>query len=157
MSREEDRGMESLPERAWLGVVSAAHVRTGVQQGFAQVQHGRRTGLDRLRRGDGFVYYSPVEVMGSRVPLREFTGLGIVSDDESFQDEQVMAPGSSFRPFRRSVDFAPSRPVALDDVRDRLVLTAGPNWGYQLRRGLIPLDPRDFALLAQAMAVPLGA
>lgn len=144
--------MEKLPERAWLGVVSAAHVRIGVRQGFAQVQHGKRSGLDRLRRGDGFVYYSPVEEMGGRVPLKAFTGLGVVVDDASFQAEQVMAPGSSFQPFRRLVDFAPVQPLALEEVRDRLVLTASANWGYRLRRGLVPLDPADFALLAELMA-----
>lgn len=149
--------MENLPERAWLGVVSAAHVRIGVGQGFAQVQHGRRAGLDRVRRGDGFVYYSPVEVLGGRVPLREFTALGVVGDDASFRAEQVMAPGSSSRPFRRRVDYEPVRPVALAEVRDRLVLTASPNWGYQLRRGLVPLDPRDFALLADLMVLHVSA
>ncbi|MFD0483965.1 EVE domain-containing protein [Kineococcus sp. GCM10028916] len=140
--------MEKLPERAWLGVVSAAHVRIGVRHGFAQVQHGKRSGLDRLRRGDGFVHCSPTEEMGGRVPLRAFTALGVVVDDESFQAEQVMAPGSSFRPFRRLVDDEPVQPLALEEVRDRLALTASANWGYRLRRGLVPLDPQDFALLA---------
>lgn len=149
--------MEKLPGRAWLGVVSAAHVRIGVRHGFAQVQHGKRSGLDRLRRGDGFVYYSPAEEMRGSVPLRAFTALGVVADDESFPAEQVMAPGSPFRPFRRLVDYEPVQPLALEEVRDRLALTASAHWGYQLRRGLVPLDPRDFALLAGLMVEEVPA
>jgi hypothetical protein len=147
-------GMELVGmEHAWLGVVSAAHVRIGVAQGFAQVQHGKRQGLDRMRRGDGFVYYSPVEVMGTRTPLQAFTGLGTVADDETFQDEAVMAPGSSFRPFRRRVRWEESfTDVALEDVRERLDLTSAPNWGYALRRGLIPLAVADFERLREFAA-----
>jgi hypothetical protein len=139
---------------AWLGVVSAAHVRVGVAQGFAQVQHGKRQGLDRMRPGDGFVYYSPVEVMGTKTPLKAFTGLGTVLDEESFQDDAVMAPGSQFRPFRRRVEWVTGRYVPLAEVEDVLELTSAPNWGYALRRGLIPLSVPDFERLAQVMSTP---
>ncbi len=35
-------------------------------------------------------------------------------------------------------------------MKDRLRLTAAPNWGYQLRRGLVPLDEEDVAVLRNA-------
>ncbi len=41
---------------AWLGVVSAEHVRHGVELGIAQVGHGKRSGLDRMAAGDTLVY-----------------------------------------------------------------------------------------------------
>ncbi len=45
----------------WLGVVSHAHVRLGVQGGFAQVCHGRKGLLSKMKAGDGLIYYSPAE------------------------------------------------------------------------------------------------
>jgi len=130
---------------AWLGVVSAEHVRRGVQLGIAQIGHGKRSGLERLRPGDTLVYYSPVERLGDGTPLRRFTALGTVADDEIWQADE-----GDFRPFRRRVRYEQARPVPLEEVKDRLLLTAARNWGYQLRRGLLPLDEQDLAVLRTA-------
>ena len=54
---------------AWLGVVSAEHVRRAVDLGIAQIGHGKRAGLVRMKAGDVLVYYSPVESMGDRDPF----------------------------------------------------------------------------------------
>ena len=130
----------------WLGVVSAEHVRRGVSLGFAQIGHGRRSGLAHLRQGDTLVYYSPVERIGDREPLRQFTALGIVADEEIWQADE-----GDFHPYRRRMDYADVTPVPLAEVKDRLRLTAPPNWGYQLRRGLLPLDDEDLAVLSTAL------
>lgn len=138
--------------RYWLGVVSAQHVRRGVELGIAQVHHGRRPGLARMAAGDGLVYYSPREQLGSDVPCRQLTALGRVADDEIWQADE-----GDFRPYRRRVEWAPVRPVPLADLQARLLLTSTPNWGYALRRGLLPLDETDFHLIETAMtdaAVP---
>lgn len=58
---------------AWLGVVSAAHVRRAQELGIAQINHGKRAGLARMHVGGILIYYSPVENMGDREPLRAFT------------------------------------------------------------------------------------
>lgn len=130
----------------WLGVVSAAHVRRGVELGFAQLGHGRRSGLAKLKQGDTLVYYSPVETLGDRKPLQEFTALGVIEDDEVWQADE-----GDFHPFRRRVRYEHCLPVSLDAVRPQLHLTTAPNWGYQLRRGLIALDEHDVAALREAM------
>ncbi|WP_448808363.1 EVE domain-containing protein [Agromyces bauzanensis] len=130
----------------WLGVVSAAHVRRAQRLGIAQVNHGRRAGLARMRPGDTLVYYSPVEERGDTSPLRAFTALGIVADDEIWQADE-----GDFKPYRRRVVYAETRPLPLSELHDRLHLTAQPNWGYQLRRGLIPLDEHDIALIRDNM------
>jgi hypothetical protein len=130
----------------WLGVVSAEHVRRGVERGFVQIAHGKRGPLARLHAGDTFVYYSPVERMGDTVPLRAFTALATIPDEEIWQEEEV-----GFRPFRRRADYAQVRPVTLEEVRTDLRLTTAPNWGYQLRRGLVPLEPDDVATLRELM------
>ena len=81
---------------AWLGVVSAEHVRRAVDLGIAQIGHGKRAGLVRMKAGDVLVYYSPVESMGDRDPLREFTALGVIEEGEIWQADE-----GCFKPFRR--------------------------------------------------------
>ncbi len=149
---EEDTGraVEAITRRglsvtAWLGVASAEHVRRGVELGIAQIGHGKRSGLARMKAGDTLVYYSPVEKLDDGTPLRHFTTLGTIADDEIWQADE-----GDFRPFRRKVTYEDVRPVPLQEVKDRLKLTASPNWGYQLRRGLIPLDEEDLAVLRTA-------
>lgn len=131
----------------WLGVVSAEHVRRGVGLGIAQIGHGRRSGLARLHAGDHLVYYSPRERLGDPVVLQQFTAIGEVADDEIWQADE-----GDFRPFRRRVHYeTDSHPVALADVADALELTSQPNWGYQLRRGLLVLSARDYQTVHAAM------
>jgi hypothetical protein len=131
---------------AWLGVVSAEHVRRAVSLGIAQIGHGKRGGLARMHAGDTLVYYSPMERLGDGEPLRQFTAIGILSDDEIWQADE-----GSFQPFRRRVDYAAATPVPLEEVKGRLQLTASPNWGYQLRRGLVPLVEEDVEVLRAAL------
>jgi len=130
----------------WLGVVAAEHVRRGVGLGIAQIGHGKRAGLDRMKVGDTLVYYSPVERLGDRVPLRQFTALGVIADDEIWRADE-----GEFKPYRRRVRYADTSPVPLDTLRNDLHLTTQPNWGYQLRRGLLPLDAHDVALIRDNM------
>lgn len=131
---------------AWLGVVSAAHVRRGERLGIAQINHGKRAPLARMRPGDALIYYSPTENRGDTTPLRAFTAYGTIADDHIWQADE-----GDFTPYRRRVDYRDTRRVPLADVRDRLRLTAAPNWGYQLRRGLVPLADDDAEVLRAMM------
>ena len=138
--------------RAWLGVVSADHTQRAVEGGFIQLNHGKRYGVARLREGDGFVIYSPTERYGEKQPLRAFTALGVVADDAPYQAEPMsMGARGTIAPWRRRIEFLPVRRAALRDLE--LKLTRAANWGYQLRRGLVPLDPDDFAVLREAMSI----
>jgi len=131
---------------AWLGVVSRAHVRRGVAVGFAQVCHGKEAPLRRLHTGDWLIYYSPtVEMNGD--PLRAFTAIGRVEDERVFAFDM----GGGFVPFRRRVRYVEAREALLDPLKPRLELCARPSWGMALRRGLLPLGPADFLLIAEAM------
>ena len=131
----------------WLGVVSRDHVQRGVARGIAQIGHGSRAGVDRMGPGDVLVYYSPRASLGDATPLQVFTAIGEVADDEVWQ-----ADDGGFRPWRRRVSYdRAAREVPLTEVRDRLALTTGPNWGHRLRRGLVPLTDGDVAVLRAAM------
>lgn len=142
-------------ERAWLGVVSAEHAHRAVAGGFIQLNHGKRPGVARLHQGDGFVIYSPTDQYGAKTPLRAFTALGIVADAEPYQAAPMsMGSRGTVEPWRRTITFAPVTPVPLTDITTQLHLTSQPNWGYQLRRGLVPLTPEDFATLQSVMTTP---
>lgn len=135
--------------KAWLGVVSLAHVQRGVAGGFAQVCHGKAAPLRRMQPGDWLVYYSPSLTMGG-APLKAFTAIGQVADDEVFQFDM----GGGFVPFRRRVQYVQSaQQLLLDDaLKSRLDLCAAANWGMALRRGHLPLTARDFDTLRLGMS-----
>ncbi len=99
-----------------------------------------------MKEGDTLVYYSPVERLGDRAALRQFTAIGTVTDEVIWQADE-----GDFRPFRRRIRYDEVNPVSVGDLRDVLRLTSGPSWGYQLRRGLLPLDPADVEVLRESM------
>lgn len=133
----------------WLCVAPAEHVRRGVALGIAQIGHGKRAGLARMRPGGTLVYYSPVECLGDRTPLRYFTAIGTIAGDIIWQADK-----GGFWPFRRLVRYEDTRPISLDDVKTTVTLTSTPSWGDQLRRGLIALRPGDVDVLRKAMHHP---
>lgn len=134
----------------WLAVVSQDHVDRAVSLGIAQVNHGRRGPLASMHAGDRLVYYSPRTSMRGGSPLRAFTALATFPDDDLWQADE-----GEFRPWRRRASYvAEARPAPVDELRGALELTAAPNWGYQLRRGLVPLSDHDVDLAAEAMGIP---
>lgn len=132
--------------RGWLGVVSAAQVRRGVERGIAQINHGKRAPLARMHAGDTLIYYSPTVQRGDRTPYQYFTAAGQLPDDDIWQGDE-----GSFHPFRRRIDYLHASPVPLTELKSLLHLTQESNWGYQLRYGLIPLDAHDTHIITEAM------
>ncbi|WP_019930808.1 EVE domain-containing protein [Nocardia sp. BMG111209] len=135
--------------RYWLAVVSRDHVHRARELGIAQANHGKRTAVERMGPGDGLVYYSPRTGIRAGEQIRAFTALGSVDAAEPWQaDDQ----GGGFRPWRRAVTYRDAaQEVPIDTVRGELELTAVPNWGIVLRRGLIELGEHDFAVIERAM------
>src|SRR2546428_13353384 len=70
-------------ERAWVGVVSRAHVLRGVAGGFAQLCHGKHGPLARMSVGDWLAYYSPRARFPDGAPLRGGTALGRCASDNA--------------------------------------------------------------------------
>jgi hypothetical protein len=131
----------------WIAVASAEHARRG-KAGFMQVNHGKKAPLQRIRAGDGVVYYSPAETMGSKDRLQSFVSIGRVRDEDLYQG--VM--GGDFVPWRRNVDYADACEAPIAPLLDRLDFTHGNrNWGYQLRFGLFEISEHDFRTIASAM------
>lgn len=139
--------------RYWLGVVHRDHVRRGVDQGIAQLNHGAKAPILRLAPGDGLVYYSPKDVYPDGSPLRAFTAIGRVADGEPWQAAPMTMMHGEFAPWRRRVEYVDGvaeAPIA--PLLPVLELTrATPNWGWLMRRGTLELTSHDFAVIASEM------
>ncbi|AWB43458.1 EVE domain-containing protein [Paenibacillus sp. CAA11] len=134
--------------RYWIGVVSASHVKRGVQGGFAQLCHGKAAPLRRMKPGDWLIYYSPRTDLLKGEPLQAFTAIGQVEDDRVY--EYPMS--ESFVPFRRNIRYLPCREVKIAVLLDELNLTRGKrSWGYAFRYGQVEIEEEDFLTIARSM------
>lgn len=134
--------------RYWIGVASHEHVRKAVSGGFCQFSHGSGAAVRRVQPGDGVAYYSPRSQMRSGHPVQAFTAIGIVCAGEPEQ----ASDGGSFRPIRRKVDYARAKEAPIKPLLDQLSFTRErTHWGHAFRRGLLSIEPVDFALIAMAM------
>jgi hypothetical protein len=141
--------------RHWINVVSLNHVRTGMEGGFTQADHGARSRLERLSKGDTIVFYSPRTELRAGDPVQRFTAVAEVVDDAPFEAEPV---DETPPPWRRLVRFipceeAPVRPLIeeLEFIRDK------KSWGVAFRRGFFEIGAADYERLAVAMRVTLAA
>ena len=141
-------------KRYWIGVVSKDHVESGRKQGIAQLGHGKRCPLARLKKGDYLIYYSPKVAFEGKEPLQSFTALGVIEDEQIAQVNQDM----HFAPYRRKVNYltakndAPIRPLipSLGFIRNKT------HWGAVFRFGLLEINKVDFKKIANAMGVDLS-
>ena len=134
----------------WVSTISRDHVRLSVEGGFTQAGHGKASGLKRLKADDWLVYYSPKTSLRDGDPLRAFTAIGRVIDEELYQVEQ--APG--FTPWRRNIEFVRGNEAPIRPLIDRLSFIKDKRrWGYTFRLGLFKIPQEDFAVISRAMAV----
>jgi|SRR5579859_4752878 len=134
--------------RYWCAVVSREHIKRGEKGGFCQVCHGKRGPLERMRVGDGIVFYSPVLEFRGTEKCQRFTAIGTVAGASPYK--YVMTP--SFVPFRRDIDYHKCVEVDIHPLLSQLAFTAGRGrWGYKFRFGHFELTPADFGTIARAM------
>lgn len=134
--------------RYWINTVSHAHVQAGVKRGFTQADHGKRTRLNRLAKGDLIVFYSPRTEFRGGEPVQAFTAIGRVMDEESYQVEMTM----DFHPWRRQVEFFNSQEAGIRPLIAKLSFIKNKKqWGFPFRRGLFEVQREDFERIARAM------
>ncbi len=132
----------------WINVVSRDHVQRGVASGFTQANHGKASGLKRLKQGDWIVFYSPKTAYEGGEPLQAFTAIGQVADDELYQ----FAVTPDFIPWRRNVNFKPCQEALIKPlINDLSFITDKTHWGYKFRFGLFQIPEADFMLIQEAM------
>jgi hypothetical protein len=138
--------------RCWINTISRDHVQRGVAGGFTQAGHGKASGLKRLSAGDQLVFYSSKTALHDGEPLKAFTAIGRVSDDDLYQVE--MAP--DFKPWRRNVKFAACQEAPIAPLIDQLgFIRNKQRWGYAFRFGLFEIPEADFELIRAAMHADL--
>jgi len=138
--------------RYWLGVAHREQVLRGVHTGMAQASAAARSTLADMGEADGIVYYSPRTAFEGDV-LREFTAIGRIADAAS---GPVGDPGSEYLPWRRRTDYDPEAvATSIRPLLSVLEFSRGdPNWGYQLRRGMLEISRHDFDMIRQQMRRP---
>jgi hypothetical protein len=132
----------------WINTVSLEHVQRGVEGGFTQADHGRGTPLRQLQPGDKIAFYSPRTAMRSGEPLQQFTALGTVTGEATYQVE--MSP--DFHPWRLEVAFEEVTVAPIKPLLEPLAFITDPKkWGFPFRRGLFEITESDMWVIRQAM------
>lgn len=133
---------------AWINTISAQHVARGVAGGFTQADHGMPDRLKRLARGDWVAFYSPKTDYPEGEPLRMFTALGQIVDDEPYQVEL----SEDAKPYRRRVEFVECTPVPIRPLIEQLdFIEDKQHWGFRFRFGLFRINSHDFEVIRTAL------
>ena len=148
-------GRVEMSERNyWIGVVSKEHVDLGTAGGYTQVNHGKAGPLERMRAGDGFVFYSPRTAFPDGEPLQAFTAIGRIRTGTVYQATM----GGGFRPFRLDVDYLPAQPAPVKPLIAQLsFIRSKTHWGAAFRFGFLRVPEEDFARIAAAMGRDFAA
>jgi predicted RNA-binding protein len=133
----------------WIGVVSRAHSEIGVKGGFIQLNHGKKAPLQKMKKGDWIVIYSPRTSYPEGEPLQSFTAIGEIVSDDVYQFE--MSP--DFVPYRMDVRYRRCRVAPIGPLIDKLSFIKNKSsWGAAFRFGQIKIARPDFDVIAQAMS-----
>jgi predicted RNA-binding protein len=132
----------------WINTVSRDHVVIGVEQGIVQANHGKLAPLKRLSKGDTILYYSPKTSLKNGEPLKAFTAIATVLDDEIYQVEI----SSDFKPFRRKAVYEKCQETNIRPLIENLEFIKNKkSWGYMFRFGLFEIGETDFNLIYSKM------
>lgn len=149
--RPATRPAAALPSY-WIGVASRNHVERGVAGGFAQLNHGKAGPLERMKPGDGLVYYSPRTEFPDGAALQAFTAIGRVCDGALFESRD-----SGEALWRRKVAYLPASEAPIRPLLDDLsFIRSKAHWGAAFRFGVLRVSAADFARIAAAMGCDFG-
>lgn len=132
----------------WIGVASKDHVDNAIAGGFTQLNHGKAAPLERMRAGDGYLFYSPRTAYPDGAPLQAFTAIGRIRTGTVYQ----ATLSEDFRPFRIDVDYVSAQPAPIKPLIAHLTfIRSKTHWGAAFRFGMLRVPEVDFALIAAAM------
>ena len=132
----------------WIIVASKDHVQRGLAGGFIQANHGKAAPLKRMQTGDWVIFYSPKLEYDRPEKCQCFMAIVRVVDDEVYQQDM----GNDFIPFRRKVQFLPSKDVSILPLIDELTFIKDKtHWGAPFRFGMLQIPQEDFQLIASEM------
>ncbi len=140
--------MKEKEIKYWIIVASKDHVKNGIIEGIAQACHGKSSPLKRMKKGDFVIYYSGKKTMGKAHKCQEFTALGKVLDDETYQ----VQVSQDFCPSRRNIEFMECKDISILSLIDKLdFIQNKKSWGYPFRFGFFEINQNDFDLISSQM------
>ena len=142
---------ETTAKKFWLIVASRDHVKTGLENGFAQSCHGKKTWISKPKKGDKVVFYSSKIEFGNTSKdnkLMKFTALGTFNSDEITTSE---ISEKTF--FRRAVDFEKIiQEIPIKNLLNKLEFIKNKDrWGIEVRNGMREIPKNDFLLIENLM------
>jgi predicted RNA-binding protein len=140
--------METRPTKYWIISASKDHVKNGLRKGIAQANHGKDTQLKRMKKGDYVLYYSSKMKLTKQDKCQEFTGIGILPDDEIFQVQVT----DNFIPWRRKLVIIETKDISiLPLINDLNFIPNKQKWGFPFRFGFFEIEKSDFELIFTKM------
>lgn len=141
--------MENQKVNYWIVVASKDHITEGIKGNFIQANHGKKSPMKKVSKGDKVICYSSKEKYGEKQPYQKFTAIGEVSDDESFVG--IMA-GGDFQPYRRMVQFYETQEASIKPLIDQLsFIQDKKKWGYPFRWGFFEISKEDYEIIKNQM------
>jgi EVE domain len=140
--------MENEGTKYWIIVASKDHVKNGIAEGIAQACHGKASPLKRMRKGDFIIYYSGKQTLLQPQLCQQFTAIGKVTDEQSYQFQV----SEDFCPWRRNIEFLPSKDISILPLIGELdFIHNKKSWGYPFRFGFFEIKRHDFELISSQM------
>jgi predicted RNA-binding protein len=132
----------------WINTVSKEHALMGKKGGFIQAGHGKQAPLKRLRKGDYVVFYSPKTAFDGGEPLKAFTAVAKIKDENIYQVEM----SKDFKPFRRNAEYEKCKEIKIEPLIEKLEFIKNKkSWGFKFRFGLFEINEHDFRLIYNKM------
>lgn len=132
----------------WIVVLAADQVERAREGGYAELNGGRVGFLERMRKGDGLVFYSPRSAAPKGELVQKFTAIGEI-EDATLARVALTDGSAAFRVTARYRDShaTPIKPLLeeLSFVRNR------QHWGAAFRFGGLRVAAPDFERIATAM------
>lgn len=141
--------MDRDDKKYWIVVASKDHIQHGIAGGFIQANHGKKSPMKRLSKGDRIICYSSKQTFGENMPYQKFTAIGEIKDEEPYIGSMY---GGHFKPFRRNVKFYECEEVDIKPLIPSLSFIKNKaKWGYPFMRGFFEIPKRDFQIIANEM------
>ena len=138
--------------RHWIIIASKDRVDHAVAGGFAQLNRGEAAPLERMRAGDGLVFYSARTAYPDGEPLQAFTAIGRIRTGTVYQATLAADP----RPFRTDVEYHLSQTAPIKPLLAQLsFIRSKTHWGAAFRHGVRGVPEWDFSRIAAAMGCSL--
>jgi hypothetical protein len=105
------------------------------------MNHGKQVPLQRMKAGDGLVYYSPREAYPDGPPLQAFSALGFIRSGEVYAHDMTPEGVPGFVPWRINVEAVQNAPIKpllaqLDFITDKTHWGGCFSlWADQVQRG----------------------